>query len=394
MICVSFVYCFILSLQHLFQVSLPIVSFFAMAESVAQPLLDPESGDGEVEEVTVRWVEVVSAMGLLIGAGQLVAFTHHQMGGTDAVVLAAESPKEDLTERQKICSYYDLLIPAAPWIRDVGILLFVLVFILSTMNKIKDFKGTVKIVESFGLPCPTFMTIGAILDLIAGCVCYLTGVPVLMEWGAEFLLIFMLLASYVGHYKPWRETKEDFHLEMLLKNVAIMGQCLLTIGFEVPEIGKDGTPLGLNGALGIYGEKIGEIYRALRPYSYIFKYSGIFMFVLVFLFGGLKHLLNFKETVEINKSFGIPLPTLSALIGPLLLLAGSILYLTGIPVFMEMAAELLLLFLVMSTFFIHFRPLQQSGFKDFKQMLHFLKNISMAGGCLMTIGAVLPQICQ
>ena len=109
--------------------------------------------------------------------------------------------------------------------------------------------------------------------------------------------------------------------------------------------------------------------------------------------------------VEINKSFGIPLPTLSALIGPLLLLAGSILYLTGIPdthlkhlawergwgdghgvewrwlsfrdftskgwlvqlechpseVFMEMAAELLLLFLVMSTFFIHFRPLQQSG---------------------------------
>lgn len=34
------------------------------------------------------------------------------------------------------------------------------------------------------------------------------------------------------------------------------------------------------------------------------------------------------------------------------------------------------------------------GFKDFKQMLHFLKNISMAGGCLMTIGAVLPQICQ
>ena len=57
-ICVSFVYCFIFSLQHLFQVSLPIVSFFAMAESVAQPLLDPESGDGEVEEVTVRWVEV------------------------------------------------------------------------------------------------------------------------------------------------------------------------------------------------------------------------------------------------------------------------------------------------------------------------------------------------
>ena len=99
--------------------------------------------------------------------------------------------------------------------------------------------------------------------------------------------------------------------EMLLKNAAIIGQCLLTIGFEVPEIGffaardqfcdvlhcsvcpkpkrlvalrflevcesqavtnhelqhrelrKDGTPLGLNGALGSFGEFIGKIYRFL-----------------------------------------------------------------------------------------------------------------------------------
>jgi len=361
------------------------------------PLLDPESHEVETEQGQrghARWVEVAGATCMLMGVAQLVALAHTSAGGDpDALVLAAES-KKGLLDSHAFCSYYDLLLPAAPWIRDIGILLFVLIFILSTINKIKDFKGTVKIVEGFGLPCPTFMTIGAILDLIAGCVCYLTGIPVLMEWGAEFILIFMILASYVGHFKPWRETKEEFHMEMLLKNAAIIGQCLLTIGFEVPEIGKDGTPLGLNGALGSFGEFIGKIYRALKPYSYIFKYSGIILFVLVFLFGGLKHLLNFKETVEINKTFGIPLPTLSALVGPLLLLAGSGMYLTGIPVFMEIGAECLLLFLLMSTCFVHFKPLQQSGGKDFKQMLHTLKNISMAGGCLMTIGAVLPQICQ
>ena len=85
---------------------------------------------------------------------------------------------------------------------------------------------------------------------------------------------------------------------------------------------------------------------------------------------------------------------------------------------MEIGAECLLLFLLMSTYFVHFKPLRQSGRaqvvcctkvrwfgslrskwmllggKDFKQMLHTLKNISMAGGCLMTIGAVLPQICK
>lgn len=361
------------------------------------PLLDPESHEVETEQGQrghARWEEVAGATCMLMGVAQLVALAHTSAGGDpDALVLAAES-KKGLLDSHAFCSYYDLLLPAAPWIRDIGILLFVLIFILSTINKIKDFKGTVKIVEGFGLPCPTFMTIGAILDLIAGCVCYLTGIPVLMEWGAEFILIFMILASYVGHFKPWRETKEEFHMEMLLKNAAIIGQCLLTIGFEVPEIGKDGTPLGLNGALGSFGEFIGKIYRALKPYSYIFKYSGIILFVLVFLFGGLKHLLNFKETVEINKTFGIPLPTLSALVGPLLLLAGSGMYLTGIPVFMEIGAECLLLFLLMSTYFVHFKPLQQSGGKDFKQMLHTLKNISMAGGCLMTIGAVLPQICQ
>ena len=46
-----------------------------------------------------------------------------------------------------------------------------------------------------------------------------------MEWGAEFLLIFLklgkckaiaesarILASYYGHYKPWKESKEEFHM--------------------------------------------------------------------------------------------------------------------------------------------------------------------------------------
>ena len=39
------------------------------------------------------------------------------------------------------------------------------------------------------------------------------------------------------------------------------------------ESGKDGTPLGLNGALGIYGEKIGEIYRFLASQQCV---KGIF----------------------------------------------------------------------------------------------------------------------
>ena len=72
-------------------------------------------------------------------------------------------------------------------------------------------------------------------------------------------------------------------------------------------------------------------------------------FVLIFVFGGLKHLRNFKETVDINKMFGIPLPTISAAVAILLLLSGSGFFLTGIPVFMEIGAELLLAFLARSS---------------------------------------------
>eukprot|EP00438_Fugacium_kawagutii_P019955 Skav226918 [mRNA] locus=scaffold1147:84042:89594:+ [translate_table: standard] len=169
-----------------------------------------------------------------------------------------------------------------------------------------------------------------------------SGIPVLMEWGAEFILTFMILASYWGHFKPWISTKEEFHKATQL------------------QIGKDGTPLGLNGALGSFGVFIGKIYRWFRPYCNIFKYSGIVMFVLVFLYAGLRHLLNFSQTVEINKACGIPLPTLSALMGPLLVLVGSGMYLTGIPVFMEIGAECLVLFLLVATFFVHFKPLQQA----------------------------------
>ena len=158
-----------------------------------------------------------------------------------------------------------------------------------------------------------------------------------MEWGAEFILIFMplgckwqemvlvsgshlrILASYYGHFKPWLKDKDEFHtaswpqheiftcgisgsedqksgdadeelgdhgtmlahhrlwssrnwLLGLCKAFAVlvlhfrsgllqfflgMGSQPVSLGFP----GKDGTPLGLNGALGSFGELIGKIYR-------------------------------------------------------------------------------------------------------------------------------------
>eukprot|EP00438_Fugacium_kawagutii_P031179 Skav234739 [mRNA] locus=scaffold14:79790:80887:+ [translate_table: standard] len=74
----------------------------------AQPLLDPENGateQGQRGHTTMRWVEVLGASGLLIGASQLVAFVHSQVGGNaGAVVLAAKESKERaIIETDTIC---------------------------------------------------------------------------------------------------------------------------------------------------------------------------------------------------------------------------------------------------------------------------------------------------
>ncbi|CAJ1440446.1 unnamed protein product [Effrenium voratum] len=370
-------------------ISFSLAQAFAMLGVNPSPLLGAEDAE-EAHAPYVKIIEGLAAATLFVCSGKLVSLAAPELGlgpGVGPLLLATDTSKE-LVERH--CGYHRVLAPYAPVFTYVGIFLFVLVFILSAVKKLKDLGKVVGMMEGFGLPFPKFMTFGCMFCIIAGSVCYLTGVPVLMEWGAEFLFIFMVIATYYGHYKPFKEKRDEFNLQMVLKNLAIIGVTLMTIGFEVPEIGKDGTPLGLNGALGPLGEFFGEIYRCFRPYSFIFKYSGIVLFVAVFLLAGLNHLKNFQELVDINRKLGVPLPAVSAAIAVILLILGSCLFLTGKAVFMELGAEALLVFLVVATFFAHL-PLMRTG--DFQQWLHTLKNVSLAGACLMTIGAVLPQIC-
>ena len=127
----------------------------ASGAMIEAPLLDPESNveTQQSEGFRVRWMEVMGAMGVLIGAGQLVAVAHAQAGGwkrsmkfsiascnrlqgqTGAVVLAES--KNEVLDRHMFCShlpgkpveswelaerpstfqgYYDLLLPAVPWV--------------------------------------------------------------------------------------------------------------------------------------------------------------------------------------------------------------------------------------------------------------------------------------
>ena len=114
-----------------------------------------------------------------------------------------------------------------------------------------------------------------------------------------------IASTYFGHYKPWKQSKDMNNFIMIMKNVGISGHCLLTIGFEVPEIGKDGTPLGLHRALGSVGNFIGKIYALFRPYSFIFKYTGLIFFALPFLLSFLHHVKDTKQFVLSSVDAGV-----------------------------------------------------------------------------------------
>jgi len=360
----------------------------------AEPLIPFAETRSEQGARRVAWAQGLALTSLLVCVAQLPGLAAPELAGAPLVLASGPVGLGGYLGSLGtfLRQYYDSLVPYVWLINYCGIVLFVLLFVMSFLNHAKDFSGFVKMMEAFGLPCPAFMALGGLFSLLAGSFCYLTGIPVLMEWGAEFLLMFLIASTYFGHYKPWKQSKDMSHFIMILKNIGLSGHCLLTIGFEVPEIGKDGTPLGLHGALGSVGVFIGKIYVFFRPYSFILKYTGLVLFVVPFVLSFLNHAKDTKQFVGMIMGFGFGRTTATALavLTLILLSVSSIFYVSGIPVLMELGAEGLFTFLLFATYFGHLKPYLQSG--DMGHFLNILKNVSLAGACLMTMGVVIPQI--
>eukprot|EP00933_Yihiella_yeosuensis_P051871 TRINITY_DN49854_c0_g1_i1.p1 TRINITY_DN49854_c0_g1~~TRINITY_DN49854_c0_g1_i1.p1 ORF type:complete len:226 (-),score=33.24 TRINITY_DN49854_c0_g1_i1:87-743(-) len=135
---------------------------------------------------------------------------------------------------------YDVFKPFAWSFRLSGVILYVAVFLLAGIHHLMDFKNFVGMVRGLGVPCPTFAAGCGILFMLLGSILMLTGKPVLMEWGAEFLGMFLIMATCFGHVKPWIQAgaaSGDVHFLMIMKNISLFGTCLLIIGYEIPKIG-------------------------------------------------------------------------------------------------------------------------------------------------------------
>jgi len=102
---------------------------------------------------------------------------------------------------------------------------------------------------------------------------------------------------------------------------------------------------------------------------------GRILLVLIFLNSGIGKIGNFEGTAQYMAKFGIPYTSFFLFGAIVFLLVGSISIILGY--FTRFGAFLILIFLIPTTLIFH------TDFSDRIQMIMFMKNVSMFGGCLL-----------
>ncbi len=104
---------------------------------------------------------------------------------------------------------------------------------------------------------------------------------------------------------------------------------------------------------------------------------GRILLVLIFLNSGIGKIGNFEGTTQYMAKFGMPFTNYFLMGAIFLELVGSITAILGY--YTRFGVLLILLFLIPTTLVFH------TNFGDKIQMIMFMKNVSMLGGCLLLL---------
>lgn len=122
----------------------------------------------------------------------------------------------------------------------VGRVLLAAIFLMSAVgNKIPNFAGVARIMESVGMPMPQVMLVGAIVFLLVGSLSVILGYGTRV--GAGMLLLFLILASYYFH--PFWTLQGQAHQEQMIqfmKNLSMMGAMTFLIANGAGPMSVDG----------------------------------------------------------------------------------------------------------------------------------------------------------
>jgi len=101
---------------------------------------------------------------------------------------------------------------------------------------------------------------------------------------------------------------------------------------------------------------------------------GRVLLAVIFVLGGFQKLFDFAGTIGYMKAEGLTLPTLAAIIAILVECVGGILVIAGY--------QTRLVGIVLAAWCIATALVGHRDFANLDQMIHFLKNVAMAGGFL------------
>ncbi len=115
----------------------------------------------------------------------------------------------------------------------IGRILLVLIFLNSGIGKIGNFAGTEKYMAQFGMPSTTLFLLGAIFLELAGSVSVILGY--FTRVGLLLLIIFLIPATLIFH----SNFGERIQMIMFMKNVSMLGGCLILLGAGPGKISLD-----------------------------------------------------------------------------------------------------------------------------------------------------------
>jgi putative oxidoreductase len=104
---------------------------------------------------------------------------------------------------------------------------------------------------------------------------------------------------------------------------------------------------------------------------------GRLLLSVIFVLSGAQKLVNFSGTVALMGSEGLPFPVVAAIVAVVVECVGSILLIIGY--------QTRLVGIVMAAWCIATALIAHRDFSDQDQMIHFLKNVAMAGGFLQLV---------
>lgn len=105
---------------------------------------------------------------------------------------------------------------------------------------------------------------------------------------------------------------------------------------------------------------------------------GRILLVLIFLNSGIGKIGNFEGTAQYMAQYGMPITSFFLFGAIILELVGSITIVLGY--LARFGSLLLIIFLIPTTVIFH------TNFDDPGQIIHFMKNVSMLGGCFVLLG--------